>query len=73
MKGNITFSNIVIEVDVDGEAYPLSLEGKTVTYKNQEWESPEEFESLIEDLMDDLSDDLGWCILSVDYDHSEVE
>lgn len=69
MKADIRIYNIVVEVDVAGIDYPLELKDMYFMCENEEYDSPEEFEALLEKLTDELTEELGYCILSCDYDY----
>lgn len=68
---DVRFFNIVVEVDVAGENYPLELKDREFQCEGWEYNSPEEFEELLEDLIDQLTDELGYCILSCEYDWND--
>lgn len=73
MKADIRIFNIVVEVDVAGVDYPLELKDMDFICADEEYDSPEEFEELLDKLTDELTEELGYCILSCEYDYTEKE
>lgn len=73
MTADIRFFNIVVEVDVAGKSYPLELKDQEFQCYGWEYESPEEFEEIIDHLVDRLTDEMGYCILSCEWDWKDSE